>query len=124
LKSRAYWILTGLYCAFIFTLTHLPPGAVHPPTGRDKIYHTSVYGMLAILLFATLQASGWTIRQAFISVLGIGMVYGIVDELTQPLFRRSAEIADWFADVIGLLLGLAICLAVGAISRKKDASHD
>lgn len=119
MKARWYWLLTGLYWAFIFTLTHLPPRVVHPPTGRDKIYHMSAYGVLGMLLFATLQASGWTLRQSCIGVLGIGMVYGVIDELTQPYFRRSAEVADWFADVVGLLTALLICLAVGYIGRKK-----
>lgn len=120
MKPRWYWLLTLAYWALIFTLTHLPPRVVQQPTGRDKVQHMSAYGVLGILLFATLQATGWTARQACIGVLGMGMAYGVIDELTQPLFRRSAELADWFADVAGLLVALLICLGVGYVGKKKE----
>lgn len=123
MSKRAAWILTALYWAGIFTLTHLPPKAVHVPTGRDKVIHLGVYGILGILLFAALRASRWSLRQTAIGVLGMGMVYGIIDELTQLFVGRSADIADWLADLAGIATAVIICTLVEAVGSKTRKQH-
>jgi hypothetical protein len=44
---------------------------------------------------------------AFAFALGL-IVFGGIDELTQPWFDRSAEWLDWLADVAGIGLGLVL----------------
>jgi VanZ family protein len=117
--KRLYWILTGGYWLGIFTLTHLPPRTVGRVTVPDTVQHMAAYGVLAILLFATFRVTGWTFRQTLIAVLGLAMVYGAIDELTQPLVGRSAEMADWLADVGGALMGLLICIVVGVVGGNR-----
>jgi len=38
---------------------------------------------------------------------------GAIDELTQPFVNRTTSIADWFADVIGIIIALYafVCLS-------------
>lgn len=56
---------------------------------------------------ATFGAGTWTLSRwpILLAVLG---AYGALDELTQPLFFRDAEVLDWLADVAGGALGLLI----------------
>ena len=50
------------------------------------------------------------------------LALGVADELTQPFFRRSAELADWLADGAGLCLGLALAGALGRLGLGRVAS--
>ena len=75
------------------------PGAL---PGVDTIVH--------IALFASLAATGrWAGLRA--AVLGAALVaYGGISELLQGLavIGRTTSVADWGADVVGVLLGLAV----------------
>ena len=68
--------------------------------GVDKLVH--------LLLFAALAGSGrWAGARA--GVLGVLLVaYAAVSELVQGVsaLERSASVADWAADVVGVLAGL------------------
>ena len=70
------------------------------PPGVDKLVH--------LLLFAALAVSGrWAGARA--GVLGVLLVlYAAVSEVVQGLsaLERSASVADWVADAIGVLAGL------------------
>ena len=70
------------------------------PPGVDKLVH--------LLLFATLAGSGrWAGARA--GVLGVLLVaYAAVSEVVQGMsaLERSASVADWVADVVGVLAGL------------------
>jgi hypothetical protein len=70
------------------------------PPGVDKLVH--------LLLFAALAGSGrWAGAPA--GVLGVLLVaYAAVSELVQGVsaLERSASVADWVADVVGVLAGL------------------
>jgi VanZ family protein len=79
------------------------------PPGVDKLVH--------LVLFAALALSGrWAgIRAAVLGALLV--VYAGASEVVQgwlPL-ERSASVADWGADVAGVLLGLL--LAAGLLRR-------
>jgi len=106
------------YLVMMTVATHLPPNRIHVPTWRvpaDKVFHFTAYAGLAFLL-ATLGAALWTgtpggrwghlLRYA--AVLPIVAVFGIIDEITQPLVGRTADPLDWIADFSGALCGLAL----------------
>jgi VanZ like family len=72
------------------------------PPGVDKVVH--------VLVFLALALTGrWAgIRQ---SLLGAALVgYAVVSELVQGLtpLNRSMAVGDWFADVVGVVAGLAL----------------
>jgi lysylphosphatidylglycerol synthetase-like protein (DUF2156 family) len=79
------------------------------PPGVDKLVH--------LLLFAVLALSGrWAGIRAGVLVAAL-VSYAAVSEVVQGLspLERSASVADWLADVAGVLVGLA--LAAGLLRR-------
>lgn len=121
-------ILAILYFSFI-------SGAKYPTITwipfADKGQHMVAYAALGFSLFlATLQIPGsgkpkkenrrtrsalhltsWAGPSIMITLVS-GMVFGAVIEFLQPLFGRSCEIMDLAADCMGLVVGLAIALAL------------
>jgi hypothetical protein len=82
------------------------------PPGVDKVVH----GLLFLVLAFTGRWAG--IRQ---SVLGVALVgYAVVSELIQGLspLDRSMSVGDWLADVVGVVVGLALWTWVaGRVAR-------
>jgi VanZ family protein len=101
LLLAAYWLL-------LITATHIPkvPDPLHFRQS-DKVQHLTAYATLAVLaawVWSLLRPFGW--RQALI-LAAVVAGHGILDELTQPIFGRDADVLDWFADTTGAALGLA-----------------
>lgn len=72
------------------------------PAGVDKVVH--------LALFAALAVSG---RWAGVGARALGVLllgYAAVSEVVQGLsaLDRSMSLADWIADAVGVLLGLAL----------------
>ena len=106
-KSSAVmlWLITIGYMGLIFYLSsqsQLLPPLMH---GTDKIIHTIVYFILAILLYFSLFKSG--VRQYLLAIsLLLAVIYGISDEIHQYYVPgRIASIGDVVADSLGALIG-------------------
>jgi VanZ family protein len=81
------------------------------PPGVDKLVH--------LLLFAALAASGrWAGARAGV-LGGLLVVYAAVSEVVQGLsaLERSASVADWVADVVGVATGLLAWAWAGRRAR-------
>ena len=51
----------------------------------------------------------------------IGMsAFGAIIELIQPTFNRSADLNDWVADTLGVLIGIGLGLAYRRVRRHKS----
>lgn len=121
-------VLAILYFSFI-------PAEIYPKVSwipfADKGHHMVAYACLGFSLFlATLQipGSGKARREgrkphstlhltswagpSIIKTLAIGLLLGLVIELLQPFFGRSREWMDLAADCMGLVVGLALALAL------------
>jgi VanZ family protein len=95
---RLITIALILYWAFALTMTHLPkPPPIGPPVS-DKLIHFLAYGLLSGLLFLAVWMSRPNLRYMPAIVLGIIVAYAAFDELTQPIFNRDGEFADFLAD--------------------------
>ena len=99
-------LATALLAAVIAYLTLTPPRpAALDGLLSDKAYHAIAFAALifpgALLYFRSLI---WLIPAA--------LVFGAAIELIQPLVGRSAEVADFVADVVGTACGLALGLIV------------
>jgi hypothetical protein len=81
------------------------------PPGVDKLVH--------LLLFAALAGSGrWAgARPGVLGVLLVG--YAAISEVVQGLsaLERSASVADWVADAIGVAAGLLVWAWAGRHAR-------
>ena len=95
-----------LTVAFLWPLEQ-PPQA---PDGSDKLVHLIAFAALAFPLART----G---RIGLLPVLISASAFGGVIELVQPSFNRSADIKDWVADVVGVILGIGCGLFYRRLRR-------
>jgi VanZ family protein len=73
------------------------------PQWSDKLVHLAAFAALAFPLARTSRVS------LLLVFMGASAFGGLI-ELIQPTFNRSADLNDWFADVLGVLLGIALGL--------------
>jgi VanZ family protein len=94
-----------LIVTFILTVALLWPMDQPPPApeGIDKLVHLAAFAALAFPLARTSRVS---LLLVFIGASAFG---GLI-ELIQPTFNRSADLNDWIADILGVMLGLALGL--------------
>ena len=99
LSRGAFAVAVLVSLAVLFAPASDVPAA---PPGVDKVVH----GLLFLVLALTGRWAG--IRQ---SLLGAALVgYAAVSELVQGLtpLDRSMSVGDWLADVLGVVVGLAL----------------
>ena len=58
-------------------------------------------------------------RFGLIPVLIGASAFGAIIELIQPTFNRSAELSDWVADTLGVLIGIGLGLAYRRVRRHR-----
>jgi len=105
-------IATAQYSLLLVLATHYPKPA--EILGRhalpDKLMHFVAYGVLGLLATMTLRAFVKSTRQDVL-FLAVGLaVAAALDEITQPIFSRHAEMLDWVFDCIGIGLGMTAVL--------------
>ena len=85
-----------------------PPPA---PEGSDKLVHFIAFAALAFPLART----G---RLGLLSVFIGASAFGGIIELIQPMFIRSADVNDWVADTIGVLIGIGCGLVYRRLRKR------
>jgi VanZ family protein len=106
-----YWMV-----AFIGTHIPIPPGVI--PRGGDKVLHFLGYSVLGGLLMALRASIGPFHWRSVAGRAGFLAAYGAFDEVTQKLVGRSADVADWCADVLGACFGLMAVVLLVHFSSK------
>ena len=90
----------------MFLGTHMPMPPKTHVSMNDKLQHAAAYAGLAFLMLIMARAFRGRQWSTYLAVIAIGAAYGVADELTQLLIpNRSAELLDWVADLVGLVLG-------------------
>jgi VanZ family protein len=118
---RTLLILTTIYAITLVTVTHLPPAHL-PATGvSDKVEHVTGYGLLATLVATTVMLH--TRRVPVVMLVLSLAAFGAIDEVTQPIFGRTADVWDWAADLTGIVLATAIVWAVNCV-RNTGCARD
>ena len=84
-----------LSVAMLWPMDQPPPA----PEGSDKLVHLIAFAALAFPLART----G---RFGLLPVFLGASAFGGTIELIQPSFNRSADVNDWVADVMGVVLGI------------------
>ncbi|MDC0491276.1 VanZ family protein [Paracoccaceae bacterium] len=95
-----------LSVAMLWPLEAPPPA----PEGSDKLVHLIAFAALAFPLART----G---RFGLIPVFIGASVFGGVIELIQPSFNRSADVNDWVADILGVIIGIGCGLLYRRLRR-------
>ena len=117
-SRKLLWLLAcGVYGTAMFVGTHMPLDlrglTLH---NNDKLLHFAGYLGLGFLI-----AWGLALRTgrrprfwlAFVAVL----LWACVDELTQPLVRRTADVYDWLADAAGCAAGMLAARTLARLFR-------
>ena len=106
-------ILITIAVTLTLTIAMLWPLEAPPPApeGSDKLVHFIAFAALAFPLAIT----G---RFGLLSVFIGASVYGGAIELIQPSFNRSADVNDWIADVVGVVLGIGCGLLYRHLRRR------
>jgi VanZ family protein len=92
-------VTTVLTVAMLWPLEAPPPA----PEGSDKLVHLIAFAALAFPLART----G---RFGLLPVFVGASAFGGAIELIQPSFNRSADVNDWVADVVGVVMGIGLGL--------------
>ena len=100
-------IVTTVLTAAMLWPIHQPPPA---PDGTDKFVHLVAFAALA---FPLARTGRFGLLQVFIGASAFG---GAI-ELIQPSFNRSADVNDWVADVVGVILGIGLGLLYRRLRR-------
>ena len=79
------------------------------PLEPDKTLHLVAYGLLG--LFAGIAFASGRRLDGVIRLFVALACWAFLDEFTQPLFGRGAELMDWCHDLAGLAVGLVVALA-------------
>ena len=106
------WIPVALWVAVILSATSAPtvPGPDVP--GLDKVGHFAMYAILG-LLTARAVRGGVARPRALTAALAAIALFAAADEWHQQLIpARSADVADWIADVAGASVGVGSVAAL------------
>lgn len=98
---------TVILGAIIAYLTLSPPKPSPPGLLSDKAYH-------AIAFAALVFPSALLYARSLIWVVPAALLFGGAIEVIQPYLGRSAEAADFVADVVGIGFGVAVGLILRA----------
>ena len=88
-----------LSVAMLWPLEAPPPA----PEGSDKLVHLAAFAAPA---FPLARTGRFGLLPVFIGASAFG---GAI-ELIQPSFNRSADVNDWVADIVGVMLGIGLGL--------------
>ncbi|MFM8634464.1 MAG: VanZ family protein [Planctomycetia bacterium] len=81
----------------------------------DKILHLVSYCLLASFTAMAVRSAGrWSTRSALGLAIALA-AFGAIDEITQPLFSRRAELLDWAADCAGIAVGIAVVAIASSV---------
>jgi VanZ family protein len=121
------WILVVGYLALIFGISSIPQSQLSHAIFRvsDKLAHLAEYSGFGLLL--TLAARGSLRRTRrwllMVIVVLVGATIGALDETYQMTVPgRERELLDWVADVMGVLIGTCIAMALGSWMMRRGDS--
>lgn len=113
-----------IYWGFLAVMTSLPASNLPSVELSDKLIHTGAFfvlGFLMVFTFSIQTRYRLLNERAGFFMLAAGLLYAAMDELHQMYIPgRSADILDFVADGIGLLLGLALFILFKVVLARKN----
>jgi VanZ family protein len=122
------WGPVAIYALAIFIESSISQVPAFPSGFTDKDGHGLMYAGLAILIIRALSGAQWSGVGLGVgaSAIALAALYGASDEFHQWFVPgRTADVADWIADVIGASIGVAVVLLVAllvmrAVRRRRE----
>ena len=117
--SRSRWLWLGYWLA-LFVVMHIPiqPHGMPRVAHLDKVVHFVMYFVLAWLGGRYFLASGRVSNALILLWASACIAYAALDEWLQQFVGRETSLADWTADVVGVVAaGVVIALTRRRMSR-------
>ena len=115
-----------IYWGLLAVLTSLPASNLPSVELSDKLIHTGAFfvlGFLMVFTFSIQSRYRLLNERAGFFMLFAGLLYAAMDEIHQAYIPgRSADILDFVADGIGLVLGLALFILLKVVLARKNIS--
>ena len=104
LLKPVFWLLLAI-TTFLMLIELKPQAAGY--IYADKLQHIVVFFMLTLIGLYAYPFKKWVVITGLI-------LFGLLIELSQSAFTlsRQASLADWIADVIGLILALSLATLI------------
>jgi len=117
-RLRAWGPAAG-WAAVLFMLSALPDlGGFARFPFSDKVAHAGLYAVLGVALAWGRSRSAKPV--AHVLLLTLGALYGVSDEWHQMYVPgRIPDVADWLADLFGLLAGYGTAIMVFGWNNEK-----
>jgi VanZ family protein len=119
LRRSLLWVPVVLYALLIFHFS----SESNPLPGLtslvwDKALHTTEYAGFALLLCRALRGEGLRWWTSVVLAVILASVYAATDEWHQLFVpQRSADVADWAADVVGAAAGSSLYRLIGEVIK-------
>ena len=99
-------------CAVVWlaaaTATHVPAETFSEVPVGDVVLHFTGYFGLTYVFLLTLRVHGVGFLHRVLLAAGVLLLYGALDEITQPWVNRCASIYDWFANAVGISAAVSL----------------
>jgi VanZ family protein len=117
--GKLWWSIAALMISavFVLSLIRLPPLPIDAPKNFDKWEHLSAYTLLSSYLGQLLPR----FRTHCWAALGLAVMGGLLEYLQSLTSYRSLDMADFFANTLGVMIGLLICRSwLGGVIQRLD----
>lgn len=107
-----------VYAMILFTATHWPQLQIEGPVPRSDLYlHFIAFGLWTALFGFADFIGPWRHPSTPLRLMACGLVYAAVDEGLQliPVLGRHANLQDYTANAVGVLLGSIAVLLAGRL---------
>ena len=109
-----YWVL-------LFIGTHIPANRLLAQLHQsDKVLHTCAYAGLAFLMAWAIPTNMSKLHQNTLLAALVSVAYAGLDELLQIPVGRTADWKDFYADCVGICMGLSAYTIARAIILKAE----
>lgn len=109
-----YWLVISLSLLCAITVLSLSPLPELPNVpGGDKFHHLIAYASLAVPI--TVKGGPRLLMVLLFYILWSGAI-----ELLQPYVNRYGELTDFFANILGVLLGAGIGVTVKLLFKPQS----
>lgn len=111
-----YWVL-------LFIGTHIPANRLLAQLHQsDKVLHTVAFAGLAFLMAWAIPTNMLKLHRNTLTAALVSVVYAGLDELLQIPVGRTADWYDFYADCLGICLGLSAYTIARAMILKAEWS--
>jgi VanZ family protein len=119
-NPRLWQLALAVYWLALFIATHIPVERVPRAVGSaDKVVHVLAFMLLSAIFATTWQVSAGRLNYRHLIWAWMAIVlYGALEESTQPFVNRTASLMDWLADATGAAIGVLLFACVRHVRER------